>query len=95
MAIVRWKKSENHLKPFTVDACRVLSPVGMSMFCGRNVCLLRASILPLRHFSDNFGNYFDITVDVYAESDHRSLQWFTLLPAAALEFWRPIECVNF
>jgi hypothetical protein len=34
------------------------SPVGMSAFCGRNVCLPRVLILPLRHFPNNFGHLF-------------------------------------
>ena len=36
----------------------VLSPVGMFMVCGRNVCLPWALILSLRHFSNNIRHLF-------------------------------------
>ena len=43
----------------------VLSSVVMFIVRGRNVCLIRVSLLSLRHFSITFGFYFDPTVNKY------------------------------
>ena len=66
------------------------------MVCSRNVCLPRASILPLRYFADNIWHLFlSHGRWIRAGSDHRPLRRPTPLPSAALELWSPIAGVHF